>query len=1140
MTRTTRFKHWLVAAACVATLATHSPPSQAQAPQGSSLAMPPSSDTASLTRGQQLLSSAQAALGKRDLAAAVGNYREIAALTAQQPSLRPGANALRQALIQHGIEAQLLPAVATATATPQRLPGSQPAANANPVSGNTVSGNPAVQQVQQLLAQAQMALDKGDVQAAVQLTKQAKAVSLTPEQLAEVQTPLWKMTLAVDSAAKRRGLPGVTESNPAATRYPVVQAGAVMPAGGSATGTAGDIRTADYSSPATGPANATPAQATSPAVLSPPGSDADSEGLRLYQQGVDALSAGRSDEARQLFVQAWRFESQLDVETRRQLQAKLQLMQQPSAPQVGPNGELSALAQVDQETLRNRQRLYRQVTAELGVAYNDRINKPLDALSRINKLRANVVDSDVDQSAKKALLAMVDRAIGEQQKYVEENRADIELGIRNDQVRLDLENERKLRLETDDMIAEKVEMFDQLMQERRFAEALVVAKQVQALAPDSTIGTQMMLSSRTQVRRLNAEDVIARNEGAFIDYLLDAQDLNMVAPNKSMEFPDADAWRDLTGVRAGLNRNNDSLSAAEQEIKRLLATPVDVKFRNQPLGEVLKTLEMVTGVPLFIDEKALATARVDSSTPVTLDLTSRISLKNALNLILGQFDLTYAIGNDVLQITTNEVKRGQLQRRIYKVADLVTPIPNFATSYEDGLAGALKAAYQMNTASNTVQYAPVSAFGLAGEPGPMSVNQNPNMLAQYGNPMNPMNPMSQMMPGATGQMRGAAGGGSLADFTAIMQLIETTIAPDTWEAMGGPSTMAPYAQNLSLVVSTTSDVHDQILDLLANLRRLQNLQVTIEVRFISLSDSFFEQIGVDFDVAFDDNVTNLPADDSGNSVAVGLSGPGRSFTTDLDLRFENNNFNVAPIFGGVDPGALSTFGFAILSDIEAFFFVQAAQGDNRTNVMQAPKVTLFDGQSASIQDVSQRPFVTSIRPVVGDFAVAQQPIIVVLNEGTELNVQAVVSDDKRFVRLTLVPFFSQIGDVDTFTFTGSSTSSSSSQTTDPNTGEPIEEDDTQVTTQGSTVQLPTFAFTSVNTTVSVPDGGTILLGGIKRLREGRGERGLPILSKLPYINRLFRNTAIGRDASSLMLMVTPRIIIQEEEEIAQTGFDPNS
>ncbi len=68
------------------------------------------------------------------------------------------------------------------------------------------------------------------------------------------------------------------------------------------------------------------------------------------------------------------------------------------------------------------------------------------------------------------------------------------------------------------------------------------------------------------------------------------------------------------------------------------------------------------------------------------------------------------------------------------------------------------------------------------------------------------------------------------------------------------------------------------------------------------------------------------------------------------------------------------------------------------------------------------------------------------------------------------------------------------------------------------------------TTVSVPDGGTVLLGGIKRLSEGRNEVGVPLLSKMPYINRLFRNVGIGRTTESLMMMVTPRIIIQEEEE----------
>ena len=94
----------------------------------------------------------------------------------------------------------------------------------------------------------------------------------------------------------------------------------------------------------------------------------------------------------------------------------------------------------------------------------------------------------------------------------------------------------------------------------------------------------------------------------------------------------------------------------------------------------------------------------------------------------------------------------------------------------------------------------------------------------------------------------------------------------------------------------------------------------------------------------------------------------------------------------------------------------------------------------------------------------------------------------------------------------------------------MNEKNKETVTEGTTVQLPTFSFTTVSTTVSVPDGGTVLLGGIKRLREGRNESGVPMLSKLPYVNRLFKNVGIGRETQSLMLMVTPRIIIQEEEE----------
>jgi general secretion pathway protein D len=233
---------------------------------------------------------------------------------------------------------------------------------------------------------------------------------------------------------------------------------------------------------------------------------------------------------------------------------------------------------------------------------------------------------------------------------------------------------------------------------------------------------------------------------------------------------------------------------------------------------------------------------------------------------------------------------------------------------------------------------------------------------------------------------------------------------------------------------------------------------------------------------------------------------------------------------------MANFGFAILSDIEVFFLLQAGQGDDRTNVLQAPKVTLFNGQQAFVSDTSQRPFVTSVVPVVGDFAAAQQPVITVLNEGTSLSVQAVVSADRRFVRLTLVPFFSQIGDVETFTFNGRVTTDSGTVVQDPSNPDQNVTNGNTRTIEGTTVQLPTFAFTTVTTTVSVPDGGTVLLGGIKRLREGRNERGVPILSKVPWVSRLFKNVGIGRDAQSLMMMVTPRIIIQEEEE-AKLGIE---
>ncbi len=84
---------------------------------------------------------------------------------------------------------------------------------------------------------------------------------------------------------------------------------------------------------------------------------------------------------------------------------------------------------------------------------------------------------------------------------------------------------------------------------------------------------------------------------------------------------------------------------------------------------------------------------------------------------------------------------------------------------------------------------------------------------------------------------------------------------------------------------------------------------------------------------------------------------------------------------------------------------------------------------------------------------------------------------------------------------------------------------------GQAVQLPSFQFSTVGTTVSVPDGGSALLGGVKRNSMGRTERGVPILGRLPGIGRGFNNRGIGRDSSVGMTSVTTTIIdLREMDE----------
>jgi type II secretory pathway component GspD/PulD (secretin) len=233
------------------------------------------------------------------------------------------------------------------------------------------------------------------------------------------------------------------------------------------------------------------------------------------------------------------------------------------------------------------------------------------------------------------------------------------------------------------------------------------------------------------------------------------------------------------------------------------------------------------------------------------------------------------------------------------------------------------------------------------------------------------------------------------------------------------------------------------------------------------------------------------------------------------------------------PGAISEFGEALpgimieggygnllLDDLEVHFLLRATQAHQDSRALTAPKVSVLSGESATFRVQRYRRYPYEIEPdiqEVGDFGDFRWTIDYeegTVVSGTLLNITPTIMHDKKHVLLNIV---TELRD-----FLG------------------FQPFDIQVPILGSgqgaidenvyTILLPETEISRVETRVSVPDGGTILLGGQKLTAEREKESGVPIVSKIPVIGRLFRNRSVVKDTKILLVLVKPTIILQEEVE----------
>ncbi len=249
------------------------------------------------------------------------------------------------------------------------------------------------------------------------------------------------------------------------------------------------------------------------------------------------------------------------------------------------------------------------------------------------------------------------------------------------------------------------------------------------------------------------------------------------------------------------------------------------------------------------------------------------------------------------------------------------------------------------------------------------------------------------------------------DFASLVELFKSTVAPDTWDEVGGWGTIRPLPTNLSLVVSQREETHKEIVELLEQLRRMQDMRVTLKTVMFDLPRDEQERAPFDFD---------------------------------------------------------SESGHLVLDSDQVQTLMETVNGTRRANVIQTPPISLLNGQRADM----------SIPLGAEDGSKRRHGLLF----------ESVIAEDRRAVRLRLA-----VNGRDGFE---------------------------------APAECPR---------VAVPDGQALLVEITDRLGPDEPSTTSPLAGTISYLSRLFSDRSEEVSPKRVFVLVTPKIVVEEEDEERLAG-----
>jgi type II secretory pathway component GspD/PulD (secretin)/tetratricopeptide (TPR) repeat protein len=609
-----------------------------------------------------------------------------------------------------------------------------------------------------------------------------------------------------------------------------------------------------------------------------------------------------------------------------------------------------------------------------------------------------------------------------------------------------------------------------------------LTQQILAVQPDNSKAKELQeAAAAARHDQINAV-YLEREKQAFREWMDDI-DATRVLEHKILKWPSQTFWDKITHARAsrrsafGEAKVNPDEAALAQRLK---TTTVNVNIENRPFKEVVQTLQIQTGLNFNIDARIQADVGETAVTGINLE---GVPVEEVLNMLKSAADpagtVVWTIQGNVVVFTKKDFVKRELVLRTHSVADLTMGLTDFIPPHIDL----------------------VSAEHVNDEENPLFGTESEEAIKPYG------------------------------DAEALIELIKGAVGePGTWEVEG--ATIAAQGQ-LNIVVKHTADVQRKVARFLDDLRAFAGIVVTVETRFLTVSDNFLRDVGVDFRglggqtpgtlVNLDDVTNGLEdaasnaRDNSGPGLPAGAAlnpSSGAYFNDggDGDFRGRTENIFERSLGGVLSSLGGATFTMSYLDDSQFAMIVRAVEKTRSGRTLTSPTITVYNTQRANLTVVNQLSYIMDFDVEVAQTSFIADPIVGIIQDGLTLDVRPTVSSDRRYITLELQPTVAKL----------------------------LEPIPTFATSLASTfapviIQLPELRLQQARTTVRIPDGGSILIGGLKNISTADRQSEVPFLAKIPVLSFLFSRKGRSDEMSNLMILVRATITDLQEQEVRYRG-----